>query len=586
MSNTLSWNLVGDDRLSSTLDKLDRTLSKLGGDMDRTTTQASKLGNELDKTSSRSTRLDSTFKVVQQGASGAAAGIASAVGWLKNLAVAGSVAFLAVAGAAAGFGVKTAAANETAKITFDLLLGSQEKSLQFMKDLQAFAAATPFDMPTIRDAASRFLAVGIAAKDVIPILTRVGDATAGMGTGAEGIQRAVYALQQIKSGGVAQMDDLNQLSDAGIPIIDALAAHFHTTALKIRKEFAPKGLITADDVFGALQNGEGAAFGRLNGVMAKQALTVAGIWSTLKDNVGQSLATFMEPALPAIKKVLDWAGVNFPKALNFIQGWGAKVAHIFDDSAVPGQVMASLEKFGKQLLPQVKDAFEEVYQWVVQNKDGLEDFGHFLAEVVIPIAAKFAEWLIWLAVHGVEFAGAILTHVVPALRFMTETWLTAAATIIHSAAEAFGWIPGLGDKLKQAAADSDAFRATVEQNLNKLDGKTANVYLQQNVLPPGAHQSFGAAPGPTVSTAASPKGHARGGPNDAGWMLTGEEGAELWYATQPGMTKTRSQTSSALGGGGDVDAVAPLTINVEGYGIWQGLLRFKRSNGKATLGLA
>ena len=64
---------------------------------------------------------------------------------------------------------------------------------------------------------------------------------------------------------------------------------------------------------------------------------------------------------------------------------------------------------------------------------------------------------------------AVLTF---AEMFLTETqaianvFLTTVGVIIHGAADAFGWIPGVGGKLKGAAAAFDGFKQTVNDTFN------------------------------------------------------------------------------------------------------------------------
>ena len=60
--------------------------------------------------------------------------------------------------------------------------------------MQEFAAKTPFEFSQVSQAAQKFIAFGFSAEQVIPTLTAVGDAAAGVGLGAEGINRITLAL--------------------------------------------------------------------------------------------------------------------------------------------------------------------------------------------------------------------------------------------------------------------------------------------------------------------------------------------------------------------------------------------------------
>lgn len=594
MTQALRWDLYGNDHLSETMSKLAKAADATGNGLDKATDKAQRmgrtfgdaerqvdrLGDQMDQAGRQAQGMTTRVAVADKTASGMHSTVSRVGGVLAtagtavaSFSLAAVVGFGLAAGAAGAYGIQIAASNETAMVSFTQLLGTQEKASAFLNDLKGFSAATPFDLPTLREAASKLLAVGVNANQVIPLMTRLGDATAGMGTGAEGIGRAVYALQQIKQSGVAQMDDLNQLSDAGIPIIDALAAHFHTTAAKIRKEFAPKGLITADDVYGAILNGEGSTFGRLEGMMSEQSKTLEGIWSSFKDNAGQALASFMEPALPGLKKGVDWLATNVPKALDYLKDFGGRIKDVFKDSPIPQRVMDALKETGEKILPKIKETFDLVVQVVKDNKEGLEDFGRFISDVVIPVGGE----LIVLAFRigsGLAIIGIkILTLVVPALRFMVERFLDTFYLILHGADETFGWIPGLGDKLKTSASEFDTWAAKVRAKMDELDGKTVDVMIRASVL--NGTESFGAAP---------TKRRAAGGWGDAGDVVrVGEQGPETVVFPRAGYV---IPAGGAMPGGGGGESVGHATIMLEGQAVWQGMLRFKGRTGKRSLGLA
>lgn len=200
-------------------------------------------------------------------------------------------------------GINTAKANEQSAIGFKVMMGSAEKAKKFMDELMEFSAKTPFELPQLREAASKLLSTGVEAKRIIPIMTVLGDATSAKGYGADAIQRAVYALQQMSTAGRATGQDMMQLTSAGIPIWEALAASIGVSIEQI-KDMSQKGKISAEMVFKAIEDGAGEGLQKVNGMMEEQAGTLQGLMSTFKDTVGQSLGKMMEPAVGAIKEAL------------------------------------------------------------------------------------------------------------------------------------------------------------------------------------------------------------------------------------------------------------------------------------------
>jgi tape measure domain-containing protein len=230
--------------------------------------------------------------------------IASAIG---NVTATGVTALLGLGAAAVTSGVKTAAGMETARIGFTTMLGSAKQADQFLRQLANFAAKTPFEFPELQQSASQLVAVGINAKDVIPIMRTLGDITAGMGTGSEGIHRAVVAIQQMNAAQRISAEDLNQLRDAGIPVYELLAKATGKSAKEIAN-MAQKGKLgkrELDQLMQSLRSGQGLE--RFNGLMQKSSQSLTGLWSTLKDTFNLGMAKALGPVIPLLKTGLQGA---------------------------------------------------------------------------------------------------------------------------------------------------------------------------------------------------------------------------------------------------------------------------------------
>jgi tape measure domain-containing protein len=136
-------------------------------------------------------------------------------------------------------------------------------------------------------------------------MTALGDATAAMGTGGEGIGRAVYALQQMNLVGAVKGQDMMQLANAGIPAWDALAAAAGKSVQQVKKEVENGTLQNSVPLLmQGIENYAGPAMSRMKGMMDEQSKTLTGLLSTLKDNVDIALGEMMKPATEAIKMAL------------------------------------------------------------------------------------------------------------------------------------------------------------------------------------------------------------------------------------------------------------------------------------------
>lgn len=290
--------------------------------------------------------------------------------WTGALKTAGVAAFTAIGAAGVavvGTGLKIAADMEQADIAFSTMLGSGEKAKVFLDQLKAFAASTPFEFPELQKAASSLISAGFEASKVIPIMTTLGDVTSGMGTGAEGVQRATVALQQMSAAGKITGEDLNQLRDAGVPVFDLLAAATGKSKDEIAAlaQAGKLGKKEMEALFKALETGKGLE--KFNGLMEKQSQSLTGLLSTLKDTVGQSLAGMMGPvvgelkgALPQVTAVIDEALKAVGPSLTDLAGGVIDALKAILPSLVPilgavaqtiGQVFSQLAPVVAELLP-------------------------------------------------------------------------------------------------------------------------------------------------------------------------------------------------------------------------------------------
>ena len=184
-----------------------------------------------------------------------------------------------VTGAATAWGmsaIKAAGDFQQTEISFKTMLGSGREAQKFLKELADFAAATPFSFNDLTAASQKMLAMGFASKEIIPMLTSIGDASAGS---ADKIQRITLALGQMNMKGRVTGEEMRQLTEAGVKSWDYLATAMGKTTAQVQA-MATKGLIDAAKGIPMILAGMNKDFG---GMMAEQAQTITGKMSTIKD---------------------------------------------------------------------------------------------------------------------------------------------------------------------------------------------------------------------------------------------------------------------------------------------------------------
>lgn len=168
---------------------------------------------------------------------------------------------------------------QTYQIGFETMLKSKKKATKFMDSAKKFASVTPFDTSAVVSNAQRMLAYGFSDKDIIPDLTKIGNASAALGAGEEGISRVSRALGQMKTNGRLNAEDMNQLTDVGINAWKYLADAEGKSIAQIR-EMSQKGEISGDKAVKTILNG----LKEFDVMMDKTSnSTVSGLMSNIKD---------------------------------------------------------------------------------------------------------------------------------------------------------------------------------------------------------------------------------------------------------------------------------------------------------------
>ena len=385
----------------------------------------------------------------QVGGAGTAAGTSFGSSLIKTV---GALGIGLTIGQTIGAGWSTAMGQEMADIKFEQLLGSTEKAKAYLADLSAFAASTPFDLPGLQDAAGRFLAVGTEADKVIPIMRTLGDATALMGTGAEGVDRATTALTQMQQKGKVTGEEMMQLTEAGIPAWDALAAQMGVPVAKAQ-ELVSKGLVPADTMFTALETGAGESLGKMSGGMDRMSQTFAGQWSTLKDTALQTLGGLFTPLLTAGTGVLDWLNNSFIPGVQSVGGWVArwKAPILAVAGVITAVLMPAMVGWG---IITTQNLIKSVASWLVQSSAAITHSGLILlamtgiglgymqlgAKAVLGAARVVGAWLLQKAQAVAGLAQYVVTFAV-----MMAGWAASAAAAMASAlVMAAAWVIGLG----------------------------------------------------------------------------------------------------------------------------------------------
>ena len=227
-----------------------------------------------------------------------------------TLSIAAMTVALGGATAALGFFLKKGGELEQTNIAFETMLGSAEKGKQLFADLAKFTKATPFELKDTLIGAKRLLAYNIEAEKIIPTLTALGNIAAGVGR--EKLPFLILALGQVRTATKLRGQELRQFSEAGVPLIAALAEKFGKAESEIASMVSrgEVGFKDVEEAIIAMTSGTG----KFADLMQKQSKSFLGILSIIRDTLNIIAIEIGSSILPMGKKyakmVLDWVNAN------------------------------------------------------------------------------------------------------------------------------------------------------------------------------------------------------------------------------------------------------------------------------------
>ena len=141
----------------------------------------------------------------------------------KGISKAVTTPIVGIGTAAVGTAVSFLSLRESAQTAFSTMLGSGEAASKMIGDLYTFAKKTPFKFDGMMQSAQQLISMGMAAENVIPTLTAVGDAAAASGKGQEGFGAITAALGKMQAQGQVSLEEIWSLSDNGVQALQILA---------------------------------------------------------------------------------------------------------------------------------------------------------------------------------------------------------------------------------------------------------------------------------------------------------------------------------------------------------------------------
>lgn len=269
-----------------------------------------------------------------------------------------------------------------------MLGGSSEAANSMVGSMQKLASATPLAMSDLAGGAQTLLAFGVASDDVSGTLQRLGDISLG---NADKMQSLARAYGKATAQGKLTGETVQMMIDAGWnPLID-ICDQTGESMEDVQKRMAA-GSISAEELTQAVNHATDAG-GKFAGGMEAASKTVAGLTSTLQDNVNAMLGELMQPVSDAMLSTL------LPTAIDAVD--------------------------------QLTTSFED---------EGIDGFSRVAGSLIASLSAQLVSYAPQAIPAALSFIGALVTGLLSALPDLTGTAIELVGALLLGLADQ---LPGI-----------------------------------------------------------------------------------------------------------------------------------------------
>lgn len=203
---------------------------------------------------------------------------------------------------------------EQQRVALEGITGSAAEANKLLREISDFALKSPFQTKELVNFTKQLAAFSIPTDELFETTTRLADLSAGLGVD---MSRIVLAYGQVRSASVLRGQELRQFTEAGIPMVDALAKKFtelNGTLVTTGEIFdlISKRQVSFDMVDSVLRDmtSEGGKFYKMQENISEtlygQMQKLTDMWTVALNEIGKGA----NGVLMAIVKALQWVAKN------------------------------------------------------------------------------------------------------------------------------------------------------------------------------------------------------------------------------------------------------------------------------------
>lgn len=228
---------------------------------------------------------------------------------------------------------------------------ASQKAAELQGWVQQLAIKSPFKQSDIAGAFKQAMAYGFTTDQAQRLTVAMVDFSSATGASGDIMDRISLALGQIRARGKLAGQEINQLTETGIPVRQILAKSFGVTTGELETMIS-KGLVPANKAIAAITTSLEQDFG---GAAEKQANTFSGLISSLQDIKEVGLREFFSGTFQAVQPYLQSFvdTMSSPEMMTNIKAIGGGIGN-FAKNAIEGLKLVS-DYFGN-LFGAISDA--------------------------------------------------------------------------------------------------------------------------------------------------------------------------------------------------------------------------------------
>jgi tape measure domain-containing protein len=358
---------------------------------------------------------------IEKGSGRATKALGAMAKFAKVAAIATTAAFTAAVGkfVIAG-GISRALNIEDAQAKLKGLGHDAQGVEKIMESALGAVRGTAYGLDAAATTAASAVAAGIKpGKELQKYLTLTADAATIAGVGMDEMGAI---MNKVTTGGRAMTDNLNQLSDRGIPIFQWLQDEYKVSAEELRK-MVSSGNVDAETFRRVIEK-------NIGGAALASGSTTRGAWANMQAAMARVGAAIVTDIIPRVRdgfgSMTKWFDDNSDNIVDAV----GRVMEIMKD--LSGVFIEIGREVGSYLQPKLEAL------WGIIRKDLAPALARFTQKVILPMAAALGTGLV-LALGGVIDGLAImLKGLTPVIEFLADNervvWAAVGAFVAFKAA--------------------------------------------------------------------------------------------------------------------------------------------------------